>query len=69
MGEMIVMIAAALLLVPVIALVLAIVALVRLGRLEKRLAAFRGGVENVPAPAGTPRLRRGERNRHPEFAA
>ena len=55
MGEFIVMAVAALLLVPVTALVLSIVALVRLGRLEKRLAALRGGVaENVPAPAGTP---------------
>lgn len=56
MGEMIVMIAAALLLVPVAALVLAIVALVRVGRVEKRLTLLRGlsGTEG-PATAPVPR--------------
>jgi uncharacterized membrane protein len=56
MGEMIVMIALALLLVPVIALVLAIVALVRVGRLEKRWGTLRAGApEASPSTAAVPR--------------
>jgi len=57
MGELIVMIGAAVLLVPVTALVLAIVALARVGRLEKRLAVLRGaagGEASAPAPLPRP---------------
>lgn len=57
MNELIVMIAAALLLVPVTALILAIVALVRVGRLEKRLLALRGGAGGealAPPPISRP---------------
>ena len=53
MGELIVMIGAAVLLVPVAALVLAIVALVRVGRLEKRLASPQG-VSGTAGPATAP---------------